>query len=63
MDLINELGNELVLTFLVEKKFTGKIRASEVPFLIDRIKDALQSISSVEKLERPPSLTQKSVSH
>ncbi len=57
MDLINELGNELALTFLVEKKFNEKIRSSEVPFLIDKIKDALQSISSTEKAKRPPAKT------
>jgi len=63
MDLINELGNELALTFLVEKKFTEKIRSSEVPNLIDKIKDALQMISSAEKAERPPVITLKSFSH
>jgi hypothetical protein len=60
MDLINELGNELALTFLVERKFTGKIQSSEVPFLIDKIKDALQLISSAEKAKYPTSKTIKS---
>lgn len=46
MDLINELGNELALTFLVERKFTEKIETDEVPPLIDKIKDALQLVSS-----------------
>ena len=63
MDLINELGNELALTYLVEKKFIGKIRSSEVPSLIDKIKAALQLISSAENPERPPAIIQKGISH
>jgi predicted peroxiredoxin len=43
MDLINELGNELALTFLVEKKFTEKIESSDVPSLIDKIKNILET--------------------
>lgn len=52
MDLINELSNELALTFLVEKKFTGKIETNEIPSLIDKIKDALQLVSS-DKTSHP----------
>lgn len=63
MDLINELGNELALTFLVEKKFTEKIESSDVPSLIDKIKDALQPISSAEIAERPSVQTLNGVSH
>ncbi len=60
MDLLNELGNELALTFLVEKKFTEKIQSSDVPPLIDKIRDILQPISSAEKAKYPTAKTIKS---
>lgn len=63
MDLINELGNELALTFLVEKKFTEKIESSDVPSLIDKIKHILQTVSSVETGKYSPVKIVKSVSH
>ena len=63
MDLINELSNELALTFLVEKKFTGKIESSDVPSLIDKIKHTLQTVSSVEAGKYSPVKIVKSVSH
>jgi predicted transcriptional regulator len=63
MDLINELGNELALSFLVEKKFTEKIPSSEVPFLIDKIKDALQAIQSAEKAKSQTAAAIQSISH
>ncbi len=63
MDLIDELGNEVALTLLVEKKFTEKIESSDVPSLIDKIKHILQTISSVETDNYPPIKTAKSISH
>jgi hypothetical protein len=42
MDLVTELGNELTLTFLVEKRFAGKVKKSEAVFLINKIKEVLQ---------------------
>ncbi|MCY7375779.1 MAG: hypothetical protein LH472_07385 [Pyrinomonadaceae bacterium] len=51
MDLINELGNELALTFLVERKFKEKIENSDVPTLIGKIKDVLQPLSVEEPAE------------
>lgn len=48
MDVINELSNELALALLVEKKFAEKVQISDVPFLIDKIKDALQLTVSAE---------------
>jgi hypothetical protein len=63
MDLIDELGNELALTFLVEKKFTEKIESSDVPSLIDKIKHTLQTVSSVESGKYSPVKIVKSVSY
>ena len=63
MDLIDELGNELALTFLVEKKFTEKIESSDVPSLIDKIKHILQTVSSVETGKYSPVKIVKSVSY
>lgn len=63
MDLINELGNELALTFLVEKKFTEKIESSDVPSLIEKIKGILQPISSVETAKHWSVRTVKTIPH
>lgn len=63
MDLIDELSNELALTFLVEKKFTEKIESSDVPTLIDKIKHILQPVSSVETAKFPSVKTVKSIPH
>ncbi len=63
MDLIDELGNELALTFLVEKKFTEKIESSDVPSLIDKIKHILQSVQAVEPAQYPSVKTAKIVAH
>jgi hypothetical protein len=63
MDVINELSNELALTFLVEKKFTEKIQISDVPFLIDKIKNALQLIASEEMSRQKPATPDKKHLH
>ncbi len=63
MDVINELSNELALTFLVEKKFTEKIQISDVPFLIDKIKNALQLIASEEMNRQKPATPDKKHLH
>jgi hypothetical protein len=41
MDLVNELSNELALTFLVERKYAEKVKSSDVLSLIDKIKEIL----------------------
>ena len=63
MELINELGNELALTFLVEKKFAEKIASGDVPYFIDKIKDILQPVSTDITAEHQPAKTLKSASH
>lgn len=63
MDVINELSNELALTFLVERKFTEKIQTSDVPFLIDKIKNALELIASVEANRQKPTTSVKKNLH
>lgn len=42
MDLIDDLGNDLVLAFLVESKYRQKIDSKDVSALISRIKAALR---------------------
>ena len=42
MDLIDDLGNDLALAFLVEKKHRQKIDSKDVLALIGRIKAALR---------------------
>ncbi len=45
MNLLNELGNDLALAFLVEKKHTAKIGAKEAMALIAKVKRVLQPVS------------------
>jgi hypothetical protein len=45
MDLIDDLGNDLALAFLVEKKHLHKINTNDVLALIGRIKSALRLVS------------------
>jgi len=56
MDIINDLGNDLALAFLVEKKHGQKIGSQDVLALIRRIKAALhrvdgRQVNSVETFE------------
>jgi len=56
MNLVNELGNDLALAFLVEKKHAEKLDSKEILALIDNIKRVLQPIS-LEKKTGEMSLT------
>ncbi len=50
MDLVNELGTDLALAFLVEKRHTGKIDSKEVRALIAKVRKVLQPVSLEPKL-------------
>ena len=65
MDLVTELSNELALTFLVEKRYAGKVKISEAVFLINKIKEVLQKTLSNEESEKisPPAINAKVISH
>ena len=65
MDLVTELGNELTLTFLVEKRFAGKVKKSEAVFLINKIKEVLQKtlVSEESKKISPQISNPKIISH
>jgi len=65
MDLVTELSNELALTFLVEKRYAGKVKISEAMFLIDKIKEVLQTTLSNQESEKISSQTinTKIISH
>lgn len=43
MDLINELGTDLAVAFLVEKRYRQKIDSEEALELISRVTDLLES--------------------
>jgi len=45
MDLIDDLGTDLALAFLVERKHRQKIDSEDIPGLINRIKASLQIVS------------------
>lgn len=51
MDLINDLNNELAVSVLVKKEHTEKIKSQDVPVLIDRLRNALRLMNSVEQIE------------
>ena len=42
MNLLNELGNELALAFLVEKKHAEKIHPENAAALINKVKKVLE---------------------
>lgn len=46
MDLVNDLGNDLVLAMLVEKRHSEKIDSAEVLPLISRIREILEPVSA-----------------
>lgn len=54
MDLINDLGNDLAVAFLVEKRHGQKIESKEVPALMARIRAALQPFSNNDAKEPEP---------
>ncbi len=45
MDLVNDLGNDLVLAMLVDKKHSEKIDSKEILPLISRIREILEPVS------------------
>lgn len=51
MDLISDLGNDLAVAFLVEKRHVQRIESKEVLALIGRIRAALQPLSRSEAKE------------
>ncbi len=54
MDLISDLGNDLAVAFLVEKRHGQKIESKEIPALMARIRAALQPFSHSEGKESEP---------
>jgi len=65
MDLVTELSDELALKFLVEKRYAGKVKISEAVFLIDKIKEVLQTALLNEEAEKivPQIINKKNISH
>lgn len=52
MNLIDDLGNDLALAFLVEKKYDRKINRQESLALIGRIKETLRPVALAETEKR-----------
>lgn len=52
MDLIDDLGNDLALAFLVEKRHSHKIDKKGVVDLIGRVKEVLEPVSEEEEKAR-----------
>jgi hypothetical protein len=46
MDLINDLGTDLALALLVEKRYRQKISSEEARSLIRRVKSLLECVSA-----------------
>lgn len=49
MNLIDELGNEIALAFLVEKKHSEKVNSQDIPALIGRVKKILELTAPDER--------------
>ena len=47
MELINDLGTDLAVAFLVEKRYQQKLDVEEARELISRIRDLLESAENV----------------
>jgi hypothetical protein len=63
MNLMSDLGNELALAVLIEKKHSEKISSKDILPLIKRLKDALQAISSKKEAEKFAQISQKVASN
>ena len=49
MELINDLGTDLAVAFLVEKRYRQKLDTEEALELISRVRDLLESTENVER--------------
>jgi hypothetical protein len=61
MEILNELGNDLALAFLVEKKHGAKIDSKSALALIERVKKVLQPVSNEEQTSAKGVISEKSV--
>ncbi len=52
MDLLNKLGTDLALAFLVEKRHTAKIDAKEALALIAKVRKVLQPVSLAPEIRQ-----------
>ncbi|HKP71162.1 MAG TPA: hypothetical protein VJV05_17880 [Pyrinomonadaceae bacterium] len=48
MELINDLGTDLAVAFLVERRYQQKLDSEEARALISRVKDLLESSEATE---------------
>ena len=58
MELINDLGTDLAVAFLVEKRYQQKLDSEQALALISRVRDLLESS---ENLTHPDPLGEKFV--
>ena len=61
MDLLNELGTDLALAFLVEKRHTEKINSKDALALIAKVRKVLQPISLEPRLPKNDSSGKKNI--
>jgi hypothetical protein len=54
MDLVNELGNDLALAFLVERKHQHKIDSREALELIQTVRESLDRIAERPRIGESP---------
>lgn len=54
MNTVDEIGNDLAVAFLVEKKYSQKLNPNESKALIGRIRDALRGDFSVRAKSSEP---------
>lgn len=45
MDMVSDLGNDLAVAMLIEKKHANKIESKDIAPLINRIREVLKPIS------------------
>lgn len=63
MNLISDLGSELALAVLIEKRHSEKISSDDILPLIERLKNALQPVSRLEESEKSARMSVKTTNN
>ena len=53
MELVTELGNELAIAFLVEKKYSRKMDQPQAVRLLDQVRDELHKLELAHETAKP----------
>ena len=57
MDLVHDLGNDIALAILVEKKYREKLDSKEILPLISKVREVLEMVSRKDHTEEKSTAT------